>query len=48
MSHASQSEQIEHVNGIKLFYRMSGTGSGHWLIDEKPQEVIPAMIEFLN
>jgi pimeloyl-ACP methyl ester carboxylesterase len=27
MSHASQSEQIVHVNGIKLFYRMSGTGS---------------------
>ena len=24
------------------------TGSGHWLIDEAPQQVIPALVEFIN
>jgi pimeloyl-ACP methyl ester carboxylesterase len=24
------------------------TGSGHWLIDEAPQQVMPALIEFIS
>ena len=24
------------------------TGSGHWLIDEAPKQVIPALVEFIN
>ncbi len=31
-----------HVRGVTV------KGSGHWLMEEAPQQVIPALVEFLN
>jgi hypothetical protein len=42
------SEQRASVDGVRINSKIGRRGAGHWLMEEAPDQVVPAIVAFLG